>query len=64
MSDSNSASPNTHNTSRRRPWTTPQLAVHDSMMVLTQSFFGVTAATMLLQGTGISCTIPPQPGCT
>jgi hypothetical protein len=42
---------------RRRPWTTPQLVVHESMMVLTQSFFGAPAAAMMLQGTGISCVI-------
>jgi hypothetical protein len=48
---------------RRRPWTTPQLIVHESMMVLTQSFFGAPAAAMILQGTGISCTIGPNPTC-
>ncbi|MDB4910558.1 MAG: hypothetical protein JWO39_1381, partial [Gemmatimonadetes bacterium] len=39
---------------RRRPWTTPQLVVHESMMVLTQHFFGAPAPAMLLQ-VGISC---------
>lgn len=42
---------------RRRLWTTPQLVVHESMMVLTQSFFGAPAAAMMLQGAGISCVI-------
>jgi hypothetical protein len=42
---------------RRRPWTTPQLIVHESMMVLTQSFFGAPAQAMMLQGTGISCAV-------
>jgi hypothetical protein len=42
---------------RRRPWTTPQLVVHASMMVLTQNFFGAPAAAMMLQGVGFSCTI-------
>ena len=47
----------------RRPWTTPQLVVHESMMVLTQSFFGAPAAAMILGGVGISCTIGPTPTC-
>jgi hypothetical protein len=42
---------------RRRPWTTPQLVVHESMMVLTQSFFGAPMPAMLLQGAGISCGV-------
>jgi len=41
----------------RRPWTTPQLVVHESMMVLTQHFFGAPAQAMMLQGVGISCVV-------
>ena len=48
---------------RRRPWTTPQLVVHESMMVLTQSFFGAPAKAMILAGQGISCVIGPVPTC-
>jgi hypothetical protein len=48
---------------RRRPWTTPQLVVHASMMVLTQNFFGAPAAAMILDGPGISCVIGPTPTC-
>jgi hypothetical protein len=48
---------------RRRPWTTPQLVVHESMMVLTQSFFGAPANAMILGGPGISCVIGPVPTC-
>jgi hypothetical protein len=44
---------------RRRPWTTPQLVVHESMMVLTQRFFGAPAQAMMLFGTGISCVVGP-----
>jgi hypothetical protein len=43
----------------RRPWTTPQLVVHESMMVLTQHFFGAPSPVMMLQGVGISCTVGP-----
>jgi len=46
---------------RRRPWTTPQLIVHESMMVLTQSFFGAPAKAMILAGSGISCVIGSTP---
>jgi hypothetical protein len=60
MSDTISASPTTEAQPRRRPWTLPQLVVHDSMMVLTQHFFGAPAATMLLRQ-GFSCITPP--GC-
>jgi hypothetical protein len=35
----------------------PQLVVHESMMVLTQHFFGAPASAMLLQGVGISCVV-------
>jgi hypothetical protein len=48
---------------RRRPWTTPQLVVHESMMVLTQSFFGAPAAAMILNGPGISCVIGTGGNC-
>jgi hypothetical protein len=48
---------------RRRPWTAPQLVVHESMMVLTQSFFGAPAPAMLLQGVGISCVIGSGSSC-
>jgi hypothetical protein len=49
---------------RRRPWTTPQLVVHESMMVLTQSFFGAPAQAMILGGSGISCVIGSGANCT
>jgi hypothetical protein len=43
---------------RRRPWTTPQIVMHESMMVLTQNFFGVPSApTMLLGLAQISCVV-------
>jgi hypothetical protein len=48
---------------RRRPWTTPQLVVHESMMVLTQSFFGAPAAAMILNGPGISCVVGSGASC-
>jgi hypothetical protein len=48
---------------RRRPWTTPQLIVHESMMVLTQSFFGAPAKAMILGGPGISCVIGSGGNC-
>jgi hypothetical protein len=45
---------------QRRLWTAPQLVIHDSMMVLTQHFFGVPAApTMLLGLAQISCVVGP-----
>jgi hypothetical protein len=37
----------------------PQLVVHESMMVLTQHFFGAPATTMLFRQ-GISCFIGPN----
>jgi hypothetical protein len=58
MSDSNSASTN-ETLLRRRLWTAPQLVAHDSMMVLTQHFFGVPASAMMLR-MQISCTIGPS----
>jgi hypothetical protein len=48
---------------RRRPWTMPQLLVHESMMVLTQSFFGAPAAAMILSGPGISCVVGSSANC-
>ena len=63
MSDNHPTSASIEPPLRRRPWTTPQLVVHASMMVLTQSFFGAPAAAMMLQGVGISCTIGPNPAC-
>jgi hypothetical protein len=55
----------TEETPRRRPWTRPELVTHDSMMVLTQSFFGVPSApTMLLGLAQISCGVGPGgPNC-
>jgi hypothetical protein len=47
---------------RRRPWTAPQLVAHESMMVLTQHFFGAPAPAMLLQ-VGISCVIGSGANC-
>jgi hypothetical protein len=47
---------------RRRPWTAPQLVVHESMMVLTQHFFGAPAPAMLLQ-VGISCVVGSGANC-
>jgi hypothetical protein len=41
----------------------PQLVVHESMMVLTQHFFGAPAPAMLLQGVGISCVIGSGSSC-
>ncbi len=49
---------------RRRPWTTPQLVVHESMMVLTQQFFGVPSAPRLLLGLAqISCVVGSGVNC-
>jgi hypothetical protein len=56
MSNSNPERAPIESQLRRRPWTTPQLVVHESMMVLTQHFFGAPAPAMLLQ-VGISCVI-------
>jgi hypothetical protein len=50
----------TEETSRRRPWTRPELVTHDSMMVMTQHFFGMPSApTMLLGLAQISCVVGP-----
>ena len=60
MSDRSANPVSPDNTPQRRPWTAPQLVVHDSMMVLTQHFFGVPAApTMLLGLAQISCVVGP-----
>jgi hypothetical protein len=60
MSDRSANPVSPDHTSQRRPWTAPQLVVHDSMMVLTQHFFGVPAApTMLLGLAQISCVVGP-----
>lgn len=58
MSDTHSASPTNEALLRRLPWAAPQLVTHESMMVLTQHFFGAPAVTMLLRQ-GISCTVGP-----
>jgi hypothetical protein len=60
MSDSIVEPISTERTPVRRPWTAPQLVVHESMMVLTQHFFGAPfAPTMLLGLAQISCVQPP-----
>jgi hypothetical protein len=56
MSNGNPEPASTEATPWRRPWTTPELVAHESMMVLTQNFFGVPSApTMLLGLAQISC---------
>ena len=50
MSDSVHAPESTDKPPRRRPWTTPELVTHESMMVLTQQFFGVPSAPTMLLG--------------
>ncbi len=56
MSDRTPEAVSTEIPLRRRPWTTPQLVVHESMMVLTQQFFGVPSAPKMLLGLAqISC---------
>jgi hypothetical protein len=58
MSNGNPAAESTEGTARRRPWTTPELVAHESMMVLTQNFFGMPSApTMLLGLAQISCVV-------
>jgi hypothetical protein len=58
MSNSSSEAASTELPPRRRPWTTPQLVVHESMMVLTQQFFGVPSAPKMLLGLAqISCVV-------
>jgi hypothetical protein len=58
MSDRTPEAASTEIPPRRRPWTTPQLVVHESMMVLTQQFFGVPSAPKMLLGLAqISCVV-------
>jgi hypothetical protein len=60
MNKSNLESAPTEVAPKRRPWTAPKLVVHESMMVLTQNFFGVPSApTMLLGLAQISCVVGP-----
>jgi hypothetical protein len=64
MSDSVPSPESTDKAPRRRPWTRPELVTHDSMMVLTQSFFGAPSApTMLLGLAQISCVVGGNPNC-
>ncbi len=64
MSDRTSEAVPTEIPPRRRPWTTPQLVVHESMMVLTQQFFGVPSAPKMLLGLAqISCVVGSGVGC-
>jgi hypothetical protein len=64
MSDRTSEAVPTEIPPRRRPWTTPQLVVHESMMVLTQQFFGVPSAPKMLLGLAqISCAVGSSVGC-
>ncbi|MDQ2766557.1 MAG: hypothetical protein M3Y30_05315 [Gemmatimonadota bacterium] len=61
MSDTVSTPESTDQPSRRRPWTRPELVTHDSMMVLTQQFFGMPSVpTMLLGLAQISCVVGPS----
>ncbi len=58
MSDRIPDSASTEKKPQRRPWTAPQLVVHESMMVLTQQFFGVPSAPKMLLGLAqISCVV-------
>lgn len=58
MSDPIPDSASTGKKPQRRPWMAPQLVVHESMMVLTQQFFGAPSApTMLLGLAQISCVV-------
>jgi hypothetical protein len=61
MSNGNTEPASTEGTVRLRPWTRPELVAHESMMVLTQSFFGMPSApTMLLGLAQISCVVGPS----
>lgn len=61
MSDSAQNPTSTDKAPRRRPWTAPQLVVHESMMVLTQQFFGVPSGPKMLLGLAqISCVVGPS----
>jgi hypothetical protein len=66
MSDRVHTPESTEQAPRRRPWTKPELVTHDSMMVLTQNFFGIPSApTMLLGLAQISCVVSQTtPICT
>ena len=58
MSDRTPEAVSTEIPQRRRPWTTPLLVAHESMMVLTQQFFGVPSAPKMLLGLAqISCVV-------
>jgi hypothetical protein len=60
MSDRTPEAVSTEDKPRRRPWTTPQLVVHESMMVLTQQFFGAPSVPKMLLGLAqISCVVGP-----
>lgn len=63
MSDHIPDSASTEKKPRRRPWTAPQLVVHESMMVLTQQFFGAPVASMVMAMQGISCTVGSGVNC-
>lgn len=64
MSNSVHAPASTKEQAPRRPWTAPRLVVHESMMVLTQSFFGAPVASMVMALQGISCVVGQGgPGC-
>ncbi len=64
MSDRTLEAVSTDEKPRRRPWTTPQLVVHESMMVLTQQFFGVPSAPKMLLGLAqISCVVGSGGSC-
>ncbi|MBA2684956.1 MAG: hypothetical protein H0U66_10735 [Gemmatimonadaceae bacterium] len=66
MSDHVPDSASTEQKPQRRPWTAPQLVVHESMMVLTQQFFGVPSGPkLLLSLAAISCVVSDTtPICT
>ena len=64
MSNSVHAPASTKEQAPRRPWTAPRFVVHESMMVLTQSFFGAPIASMaMLQGPGLSCVVGQGGAC-
>ena len=65
MSDHTSEAASTENTPQRRPWTTPLLVGHESMMVLTQQFFGMPSPPKMLLGLAqISCVVGGGVICT
>lgn len=64
MSDTISTATTEGTLLRRRLWTVPQLVAHDSMMVLTQHFFGAPAAALMIQqGNGITCVVGSGVNC-